>query len=98
MPGIRENADLRSPSSSARTRGSQLSDFVRYFSAKAGHSFTDYFDFQDYAIRDFRLFWRTFLDWSQLAWDGLAEPVCVGDAVEHAAFFPGLSLNYAENL
>ncbi|MFL5280036.1 MAG: AMP-binding protein [Rhodopila sp.] len=65
---------------------------------KSGHSFANFFDFQDYAIREFRFFWRTFLDWSHPITEGATEPVCVGDTVEHAVFFPNLSLNYAENL
>ncbi|MBV8577340.1 MAG: acetoacetate--CoA ligase, partial [Acetobacteraceae bacterium] len=49
-------------------------------------------------VHDFRLFWRAFLNWSHPILDGAAEPVCIGDTVEHAVFFPNLSLNYAENL
>jgi acetoacetyl-CoA synthetase len=98
MPGFREDASFRSPLPSARTQGSQLSDFMRFCSSKAGISFADYFAFQEHAVQDFRFFWRTFLDWLHPMVDGAAEPVCVGDTVEHAVFFPDLSLNYAENL
>ncbi|MCW2537202.1 MAG: acetoacetyl-CoA synthase [Modestobacter sp.] len=43
-------------------------------------------------------FWRTFLGWSGLVWEGAAEPVRTGDDVRHARFFPDVRLNYAENL
>jgi len=58
----------------------------------------DYSNLQQFSIRDYRRFWATFLEVSDLLTEGLAEPVCVGDDVETARFFPDLSLNYAENL
>src|SRR4051812_25966316 len=98
MPSFRGDSYFRSLLPSVRTQGSQLSDFKWLCSTKAEQSFANYFAFQDYAIREFEFFWRTLLDWAHLITAGAAEPVCVGDNVEHAVFFPGLSLNYAENL
>ncbi|MBV9832503.1 MAG: acetoacetate--CoA ligase, partial [Marmoricola sp.] len=45
-----------------------------------------------------RTFWQLFLDWSGIAFEGEAEPVCEGDDIETAEFFPGLRLSYVENL
>jgi acetoacetyl-CoA synthetase len=49
-------------------------------------------------VEEFRSFWRNFLEWSGLPWNGAVEPVCVGDAGKTARFFPDLRLNYAECL
>jgi acetoacetyl-CoA synthetase len=51
-----------------------------------------------WSVGSYRDFWRTFLDWSQIAWEGSASVVCTDDDIERAQFFPGVRLNYAENL
>jgi len=51
-----------------------------------------------WSVEHFREFWSTFLAWSEVAWEGSADPVCTSDDVASAEFFPGVRLNYAENL
>jgi acetoacetyl-CoA synthetase len=51
-----------------------------------------------WSVASYRDFWRTFLDWSDMVWEGSAEEVCTDDDIERAQFFPGVRLNYAENL
>lgn len=51
-----------------------------------------------WSVSSYRDFWRTFLDWSGLAWEGSADEVCAGEDVERAVFFPDVRLNYAHNL
>jgi acetoacetyl-CoA synthetase len=51
-----------------------------------------------FSVEHYRDFWHTFLDWSGLAWEGESEPVCTGEDVRRDRFFPGVRLNYAENL
>ncbi len=43
-------------------------------------------------------FWSLFLSWSGLLVDGEPEPVCVGNGVEDASFFPNLRVSFVENL
>jgi hypothetical protein len=49
-------------------------------------------------VKEFRSFWRLFLEWRDLPREGAIEPVCAGDACETARFSRGLRLNYAECL
>jgi acetoacetyl-CoA synthetase len=51
-----------------------------------------------FSVESLRDFWRTFLDWSGVVYEGDSDPVCVGDDVWSARFFPGVRLSYAENL
>jgi acetoacetyl-CoA synthetase len=83
------------PDSIAHT---QLTDFGNFCAARTGQSFPDHAALHRFSVEEFRRFWRLFLEWSGLICDGDPEPVCVGDACEHAAFFPHLELNYVENL
>ena len=51
-----------------------------------------------WSVECYRDFWRTFLEWADLSWEGSTEVVCTSDDVETAVFFPDVRLNYAENL
>jgi len=77
---------------------SQLTAFARWCEAQTGLPLTDHTALDRFAVEDFRRFWRLFLEWSGLPWDGAAEPVCVGDSCETARFFPDLRVNYADCL
>lgn len=77
---------------------SQMTLFMRHIGRICGVKFADTEAFYQFTVRNKDLFWRTLLAWSALPVTGEAEPVCVGDEVETASFFPNLSLNYAECL
>jgi acetoacetyl-CoA synthetase len=77
---------------------SQLTDFTRFAEARLGRPLADPLALHRFSVEDFRRFWALFLEWSGLRVEGEAEPVCRGDEVETAAFFPGLRVGYAENL
>ncbi|AOY99626.1 acetoacetate--CoA ligase [Cupriavidus sp. USMAHM13] len=82
-----------------RAAASQMTAFATALQAGTGQVFTDYESLHGFSVREYRAFWKCFLQWSEgLAWSGSAEPVCVGDDCEHASFFPHVQLNYAENL
>jgi acetoacetyl-CoA synthetase len=51
-----------------------------------------------WSVECYRDFWRTLLDWSDIAWEGSSAVVCTDDHIERAQFFPGVRLNYTENL
>lgn len=73
---------------------SQYAEFV----AELGLDPTDPPAVHRYSVVNFCDFWGRFLDWTQVPHAGVSTPVCVGDDVEHARFWPGLSLNYTEVL
>jgi acetoacetyl-CoA synthetase len=82
----------------AKSGKSQLSDFVAFCESKTGRSFEGPQGFDAWAVESFREFWRLFLAWADPLRSGEPEPVCTTDECETAAFFPNLSLSYAENL
>ncbi len=82
----------------AAVAGSRMTAFTRYCESKSGRSFQDYAAFHEFSVREFSEFWRLFLQWSELAWEGEPEPVCTHNSCEEATFFPNVRLNYSENL
>ncbi|MDR5807532.1 acetoacetate--CoA ligase [Caballeronia sp. LZ019] len=82
-----------------RISRSRMTRFIENFEKHTGEHFADYPAFHDYSAREFRQFWRSFLESAEgLEWSGMAEPVCTSDEIETARFFPNVELNYAENL
>lgn len=77
---------------------SQMTEFRRFCEKRAGRMLPTPAAFHDYSVSEFRQFWRQFLEWSTIVFEGELEPVCTDDRVEFAAFFPNVRLNYAENL
>jgi acetoacetyl-CoA synthetase len=79
---------------------SQLSRFTSALEARTGLLFPDYRSLHDYSVREYRSFWRFFLESASdvLDFTGEIEPVCEGSDCEHARFFPNLQLNYARSL
>ena len=80
------------------SRRPQLADFRACCAELAGTDLDSTAALHAFSVQRYPDFWRTFLTWSGLVWEGTAEPVCTSDDVRHASFFPGVRLNYAENL
>ncbi|MDQ3060877.1 MAG: acetoacetate--CoA ligase [Pseudomonadota bacterium] len=74
--------------------------FTAVLEACTGQVFPSYEALHDFCVREYRTFWQCFVQWSQGALDlsGSTTPVCVGQACEHASFFPQAQLNYADSL
>ena len=79
-------------------RPSQLADFRRRCASSGDADLTTAEGLHHWSVAHYRDFWAAFLDWTEVAWEGSADVVCTSDDVEHAVFFPGVRLNYAENL
>src|SRR5918912_2496278 len=60
----------------AAAEGTQLTAFMRFCEERTGRQFADHASFDAFSVREFRAFWRMFLDWSGLLHEGSAEPVC----------------------
>ena len=71
---------------------------MRFCEERTGRPFTDHAAFHAFSVTEYRQFWRLFLDWSGLLYEGTPEPACTDDSCERATFFPGVRLSYAENL
>jgi acetoacetyl-CoA synthetase len=79
---------------------SQMTAFTEALAAHTGRRFHSWQELHDYSVREWRSFWKFLAQWAQpqLCLSGSDEPVCLGDACEHAVFFPALRLNYADSL
>jgi acetoacetyl-CoA synthetase len=82
----------------AAIAGSQLSAFTRFCSARTSLPFDDYFSFEVFSVERYRDFWKLFVEWSRLPWNGKLDPVCIGELCESAQFFPEIRQNYAAAL
>jgi acetoacetyl-CoA synthetase len=75
-----------------------LREFKAVLEQKASTKFVDQTDLHDWSVSHVPEFWKVLLQWSSLRWQGSPDPACMGHTVEHARFFPALSMNYADNL
>lgn len=76
----------------------QWAAFASFLEAATGQDLQDRARLSEFAAMRVRDFWRHFLNWTELHWEGSAARVFEGDAFEPAALFPDLRLNYAENV
>jgi acetoacetyl-CoA synthetase len=86
------------PEIAAISGNSQVGDFVRFCEERTGSTFDGPQEFYRFSVERYREFWKLFLLWADPLVSGDADPVCSDDRCEFATFFPGLRLNYAENL
>jgi acetoacetyl-CoA synthetase len=82
----------------AKSGKAQIREFAEFCEQHTGRAWTGPQEFHGFSVASFRVFWRLFLEWADPLRSGSAEPVCEGDDLETAAFFPKLELSYAENL
>jgi acetoacetyl-CoA synthetase len=81
-----------------RSGRSSLAAFRDAVEARSGRRFADHADFHAFSVAEPEAFWDELLRWSDLLVEGTRHPARSDDRCEHARFFPGLRLNYAENL
>ncbi|SEP22553.1 acetoacetate--CoA ligase [Trujillonella endophytica] len=86
------------PRSAGRVGRTQLMEFRELCEEASGEDLSGAPALHRWSVTRSEQFWRTFLDWSQLLWEGSAEPVLTGADVRRDRFFPGVRLNYTENL
>ena len=77
---------------------SQLSRFARLASRKIGLPLDDYAALHAFSVESADAFWRLLVEDSNVLVSGELDPVCTGDAVETARFFPRLRLSWTENV
>lgn len=77
---------------------SQLTNFMQFCEIKSGLVFKELDQFYTYSVKRYNDFWKYFLLWSDMAFDGSVYPVCTDQCCEVATFFPDLKLSYVENL
>jgi acetoacetyl-CoA synthetase len=77
---------------------SQLTAFMRFCAERTGGGFPDWPSFHAFSVARYRDFWRCLVDWAELELLGDREPVCDGDVLETARFFPGARLSFVAHL
>jgi acetoacetyl-CoA synthetase len=97
VPATRASEPVFVPAADVIAR-SQLTAFEKFVASRTAREFADAAAFHAFSVEEFRTFWKLFLEWSALEVAGHPEPVCDGDAIEHAKFFPALRLSYARAL
>ncbi len=86
------------PAEPAAARDSQMAAFMRLAADHAARDFSTYEDLHRWACTRYRDFWKLALESFGLDTTGSPTPVCEGDQIASAQFFPQLHLNYAQNL
>lgn len=82
----------------AEAARSHLARFRDQLRRTRGLALDDWPTLSRWCSEHFRDFWLELLHFCAPLTSGQPEPVCEGDSVEQARFFPQLQLNYAENL
>ena len=77
---------------------SQLTAFIEHCERATGRAIGTSGQLYPLSVEDAEWFWTIFLEWSEMLVEGDRLPVFAGGDVEHARFFPGLRMSYAENL
>jgi acetoacetyl-CoA synthetase len=89
---------LTEPTAAPSRPAPQIADFRARAEAVAGRALPTASALYAWSVASSANFWATLLDWADLVWDGTPDPVRTSDDVRTARFFPGVRLNYAENL
>ncbi|MEQ8165122.1 MAG: acetoacetate--CoA ligase [Alphaproteobacteria bacterium] len=83
----------------AAAQDSRMAAFQRGFAKRLGTRFSEYHDLWRASVDHPATFWQAILDESDVVCEGTADPVIENaDSMPGARFFPGLRLNFAENL
>jgi acetoacetyl-CoA synthase len=96
-PRARNPEPMFVPEPAAAARA-QVTAFARFVAERTGASVATPDALHAFSVERFREFWSLFVEWSGLPLEGAREPVCVGDEIEAAVFFPELRLNFTECL
>ena len=62
------------------------------------HDICDYDSLYRWSVDHYDDFWHDWLHYSEIIFDGDATPILEGSGLRETTFFPGLRLNFAENL
>jgi acetoacetyl-CoA synthetase len=95
IASVREGDLLWTPSAEQR-EASRLMHYLRWLRRERGIDCADYAAAYDFSVRDLPAFWQSVWDYFGVIGHGPARAVLEG-AMPHARWFPGATLNYAEN-
>lgn len=76
----------------------QMSAYTDWLERRRGLRFDDYQALHRWSVTELDAFWRSIFDYFQVLADGSPETVLAVDRMPGASWFPGLSLNYADQV
>ena len=77
---------------------SQMSALTHFCEESLGVTLNDWNAMHRFSVDRYRDFWRLFVAWAGIDLEGEIEPVCEGERVEDARFFPNARLSFVANL
>ncbi len=95
IASVHEGDLLWTPSREQR-EASRLAHYLRWLKRERGIDCADYAAAHAFSVRDLPGFWQSVWDYFEVIGHGRARTVLEG-AMPHARWFPGATLNYAEN-
>jgi acetoacetyl-CoA synthetase len=100
---IKENLQAKSPEQALWQPGveelsnSQMARFLRQVH-ESHPEVTDYFSLQQWSVREAPAFWHALIEFYTPIYSGKLTPECTDLSFQSYGWFPGLRLNFAENL
>jgi acetoacetyl-CoA synthetase len=95
LNGMIDRRAIWRPNSVAHTA---MTAFMRHCERMTSVPLKVYEAFHRFSVQHLRTFWRLFLDWSGIAYEGDPSVVCTSDHIQEASFFPQVRLNYVQVL
>ncbi|WP_435124591.1 acetoacetate--CoA ligase [Micromonospora tulbaghiae] len=88
---------LWTPPADVRER-SRIGDYLRWLAEHRGLEFADYDALWQWSVTDLDAFWRSIWDWFDVVAHTPPSATLTGRAMPGTRWFPGATLNYAENV
>lgn len=79
-------------------RDCRMARYIQWVADRYGLSFADYWELWRWSTTDLAAFWQSVWEFFDVLADGDPTPVLASSAMPGAQWFPGVRLNYAENL
>jgi acetoacetyl-CoA synthetase len=76
----------------------RMAQYLRWLTVQRGLQFHNYEELWRWSTQDLPEFWRSIWDYFGVVFDGDADPSLVDASMPGARWFPGVRLNYAENM
>ena len=84
--------------SDERIRRSHMTDFHEWVSERAGRTLSSYLDLHDWSCSDVARFWRLFLEYTNLDFQGSPDPPMQPGSMPGVRWFENIRLNFAKNV
>ncbi len=91
-------SDLLWQPSKRRIANSNMTHFQKYLEQKTGKQFANYLQLHEWSTSHIEAFWESFVEFASVRYNGKYQEVITTHKMPGARWFPGMQLNYAENM